>query len=75
MSWPPASFGESLLAAVVFGLTGIVLILFGFKVFDWMTPGIKIEHELAEKHNIAVAIVIAAMILAVSIVIAAAVTS
>ncbi len=43
----------------------------GFKIFDWLCPKIDVERELAEKHNIAVAIVIAAVILGVSLVVAA----
>ena len=46
--------------------------MLGFKLFDWITPRINIETQLAERHNIAVAIVIAAVILGASIVIAAA---
>jgi putative membrane protein len=72
MTWPPNSFGEAVLAAVAFGLVGIVLTLFGFKLFDWITPGIKLEHELAEKNNIAVAIVCGSIIIGIAMVTAAA---
>jgi uncharacterized membrane protein YjfL (UPF0719 family) len=43
----------------------------GFKIFDWLMPRINIEKELAENHNIAVAIVVAAMIIGLSMIIAA----
>ncbi len=56
--------------ALGFGLVGIVLALLGFKVFDWITPKIDVEKELAEKQNIAVAIVCAAVILGVSYIVA-----
>jgi putative membrane protein len=56
------------IGSLVFGLLGIVLIVLGFKVFDLMTPRIAIEKELAEKNNMAVAIVCAAMILGVAII-------
>ena len=59
MNWIPV------VNAVVFGVIGIALALLGFKVFDWITPRIDVEKELAEKHNIAVAIVCAAVILGV----------
>jgi putative membrane protein len=59
--------------AVVFGLVGMILMLLGFKMFDWITPRIELERELAEKGNIAVAIVCAAVIIAMAIVIAAAI--
>ncbi|HWE94027.1 MAG TPA: DUF350 domain-containing protein [Tepidisphaeraceae bacterium] len=62
--------GMSALSAVVFGILGILLMLLGFKLFDWITPRMDVQKELAENHNIAVAIVIAATILGISIIIA-----
>jgi len=73
--WPSHPFLGAVLGTLIFSLLGIVLTVFGFKLFDWMTPKINIEKELAENHNIAVAIVIAAMILGVSIIIAAVLAS
>lgn len=61
----PENFWINLLNATVFGLLGIVLALLGFKLFDWITPHIKVEEELAQKQNLAVAIVSAAVILGV----------
>jgi len=55
--WPPNTFFGAILSTVCFG---------------WITPSINIEKELAEKHNLAVAIVTGAMILGAAIVIAAA---
>lgn len=52
-------------STLVFGIIGILLAVLGFKVFDWITPKIHIQTELAEKHNLAVAIVCAAIILGV----------
>jgi uncharacterized membrane protein YjfL (UPF0719 family) len=52
--------------SVVFGLLGIVLTVLGFKVFDRITPRMDIERELAEKNNVAVAIVVAAIILGIA---------
>jgi putative membrane protein len=71
--WHPDSLGSAIITSAIFGLLGILLTVIGFKVFDWITPRINVEHELADKQNIAVAIVVAAMIIAVSIVIAAVV--
>ena len=62
--------GASAISAIVFGLIGILLLVAGFKAFDWITPQINIEKELGEKHNIAVAIVIAAAILGISYIVA-----
>ena len=58
--------GERLAVMAIFGLVGILLMVIGFKIFDWITPKIDIQKELAEKHNLAVAIVIAAIILGVA---------
>jgi putative membrane protein len=68
------TLADALLWSVIFGLLGIALTFLGYKVFDWLTPGIRVEHELAEKHNIAVAIVVAAVIVGVAIVVAAAIS-
>jgi putative membrane protein len=71
-SWlSPHTFLGGVVSTLIFGLLGIVLTVFGFKIFDWLTPRIDVERELTEKHNIAVAIVVAAVILGVSIVVAA----
>ena len=58
---------HGLLAATLYGLLGILLIVIGFKFFDWMTPRIDVQRELAEHKNVAVAIVIAAIIVGVAL--------
>ena len=63
---------QAILAVVVFGLIGIGLMVFGFKFFDWLLPRIDVQAELAEKHNLAVAIVFAAVIFSVAAVVIAA---
>lgn len=64
--------GGPLLAMVVFAVAGILLMALGFKVFDWITPKIDLQKELAERNNIAVAIVIASVIIGVALVVAVA---
>ncbi len=64
-----------ILSTLIFGVIGILLTVLGFKLFDWMLPKVNIEVELAERHNIAVAIVMAAVILGISIVVAATIHS
>lgn len=64
---------HSLIATLLFGLVGIVLTAVGFKVFDWITPRIHVERELTEGHNIAVAIVMAAVIIGISAIAVAAI--
>ena len=62
------------LAALCFGLIGLTLTMLGFKVFDWITPRIDVQKELAERNNLAVAIVVASVILGVSYVAAHAIS-
>ena len=37
------------LATLLYGPLGIVLVILGFKVFDWITPRMDIQKELTEK--------------------------
>ncbi len=64
------SFWRGLMGTVVYGTVGLLLLVFGYKLFDWITPKIELQKELAEKHNIAVAIVCAAAILGVCYIVA-----
>lgn len=68
----PATFGMAVLSTLVFGTLGIVLAIFGFKLFDWLTPG-KLDEEILQKHNMAAAIIAGAFILGVCIIVAAVV--
>ena len=72
MPWPATALWQSLLYTIIFGLLGILLVAFGFKVFDWLLPKVDVEVELAERQNLAVAIVVAAVVLGISAVIVAA---
>jgi len=66
-------FVRLLISSIVFGIVGIVLMMLGYKVFDWITPKIEVERELVERNNLAVAIVVAAIVIGSSIVTAAVV--
>ena len=61
--------GGGVVGATVFGLIGIVLLLFGYWLFDRITPHIDVEKELTEK-NLAVAIVVAALLLGIAYIVA-----
>jgi putative membrane protein len=63
-------FWINVLNSVVFGVLGIAMAVGGFKLFDLVTPHIKVEQELAEKQNVAVAIVSAAVILGIAYIVA-----
>ena len=66
-------FGTGALAAAVFGLLGIVLLILGYWLFDLLTPRIDVQKELCEK-NMAVALVIAALLLGIAYVAAHAIS-
>jgi len=70
--WPPPTFGSALLSAAAFGLLGILMVLLGYKIFEWITPKIDVERELSERNNVAVAIVVGSVIIAIAIVMSAA---
>jgi uncharacterized membrane protein YjfL (UPF0719 family) len=75
MEWPPKSLESAVVSCLAFGVVGILLALLGFKLFDWITPGIKIQRELSEKHNVAVGIVVGAIILGICHIVAQVVGS
>jgi putative membrane protein len=58
----------SLLAAAVFGVLGIILLAAGFKVFEKITPKLDVEAELA-KGNVAVGIMVGALLLGMSLIV------
>jgi putative membrane protein len=66
--WTVTSFEMGLLAAAAFGLLGIALLLVGFKVFEWLTPKLNVEEELA-KGNVAIGIAVGAVALGISLII------
>ena len=70
--WTTNTFEMSLVAAAVFGLLGIVLFVIGFKVFDWITPKLKVEEELT-KGNVAVGIAVGALLLGISLIVVRAI--
>lgn len=70
-SWHAQSLGEALGYMVLFSAIGIVIAVVGYKVFDKCTPG-DLHKEIVENKNVAAAIVAAAVILGVSLIVAAA---
>jgi len=65
---------QGILDTVVFGLLGIGLLIFGYKAFAWSVKW-NLDKELEHDHNTSVAIVVGAMFIGVSIIIAAVITS
>jgi putative membrane protein len=72
MPWHAQSFEMSIGAAAAFGLLGIFLLVIGFKIFEAVTPRVDLEKELAEK-NIAVGIVVGALLLGIALIISRAI--
>jgi putative membrane protein len=62
------ALGRGVGASLLFGLIGIVLLLVGFKAFEKVTPKLNVEEELA-KGNMAVGVVVAALLLAIGLII------
>jgi putative membrane protein len=69
---PPALSWSSLLASVVYGLVGLILLLIGYYAYELITP-FSVKDELISHRNPAVGMVVAAFILGMAIVIAAAI--
>ena len=66
----PHYFGPMLLAVTIVFAVSMFLFLFGWRIIDWITPG-KLNEELVpadqnKKPNVALAIVIAAMLVSVA---------
>ena len=62
----------NLLSALVFAFLGLAVLLIAFVVVDRMTP-YALWKEIIEKHNMALAILVGALGLGISIIIAAAI--
>lgn len=63
--------GAHLIAAVVFSLVGIVVFFLSLLLMEKLTP-FSIVKEIGEEHNQAMATIIGAIVLGISIIIAAA---
>ena len=69
-SWHAQTLLSAIGNVLIFAAIGIAAAIIGFKIFDKCTPG-HLEKEIIENKNVAAAIVAAAVILGVSIIIAA----
>ena len=67
---PPEPLWRLILDATLFGITGIVLLIIGYYVWELITP-YNLRREIHENKNLAVAVVVAAFIIGMAIVIAA----
>ncbi|TWU15835.1 DUF350 domain-containing protein [Allorhodopirellula heiligendammensis] len=63
---------EHLIAASVFSMMGVIVFIGCLILTEKLTP-FSIIHEIGEEHNLAVSIVVAAIVLGMSMIIAAAI--
>jgi len=70
-TWRAETLGQALLYTLMFAAVGIGIAIVGYKLFDKFTPG-DLHKEIVDKQTVAAAIVAAAVVLGVSIIIAAA---
>lgn len=68
----PDNFWVGAIGSVIFGFIGIVLLLLGFKMFDWLLPKVDFQKEMSN-NPLAMAIVVAAFFLAIAHIIASVV--
>ena len=68
--WHAQTLLQAIGNVLIFAAVGIVAAILGFKLFDKCTPG-HLEKEILEHRNVAAAIIAAAVIIGVSIIIAA----
>lgn len=63
----------SLANSIVFSLVGLIMLGLGFYAYDKLTPW-RLWKEIIDEHNIALAIIVAAMVLGISNIIASSIT-
>lgn len=59
---------HALLGTAAFGVLGVVMMLLGFKAFEMVTRRMDIERQL-EDRNMAVGVVVAALLIGVSLIV------
>ena len=57
---------------MLYAVLGIMIFVVGFRLWDWLTP-VDIWKEIAEKHNIALAVMAGAIAIALAIIIGSAI--
>ena len=62
----------NLLFSVVYGLVGIILLIVGYKIFEWVTP-FSVNDALSKDQNRAVGIAVGAIFVGIAIIVAAAI--
>lgn len=65
----PETFFVGLVGSFAFGLIGLVMLMLGFKMFEWITPKLEVEDQL-QKGNVAVAVTVGSLFLALAYIVA-----
>ena len=65
----PVYFVSDLLVTAAFGILAVILVVFGYKVFDKLTPKLPFDESI-KSGNVAAAIVIGCFILGICYVVA-----
>jgi len=60
------------IGSIVYAVIGVLIFWLSFLIIDRLTP-YNLWHELVEKHNVALGLVVAAMSLGICIIVAAAI--
>ena len=63
---------EGLVGSVIYSILGIVVLMAGFKIFDWITP-FSLNTEIEEKNNTAAGVIVAGIMIALGLIVAAAI--
>ena len=63
---------ENLIFSIVYGLVGIMLLIGGYKIFEWVTP-FSVNDALSKDQNRAVGIAVGAIFVGIAIIVAAAI--
>lgn len=63
-------FGTGIMLSVVYGLISIILLMIGYKIFEWITP-FSVSDALSKDQNLGVGISVGAIFIAIAIILAA----
>jgi putative membrane protein len=64
----PEHFASDIVCTMAFGILAILLVVAGYKLFDWLTPKLDFDDEI-KKGNHSMAIVVGAFIIGLCIVV------
>ena len=63
-------FGTGIMLSVVYGLISIILLMIGYKIFEWITP-FSVSDALSKDQNLGVGISVGSIFIAIAIILAA----